>query len=264
MKQLAVELVGSDQPYIKSDLFKKTVNYFPTLQEQTKVAAFLSSVDSKIDQLSQKKTLLEQYKKGVMQQIFSQQIRFKADDGGDYPEWENQFLDSIANITMGSSPKSSAYNEVSTGLPLIQGNADINKRLSSPRIYTSEITKECFEGDILLSVRAPVGEVSRSVHHACIGRGVAAIRAKKKMNNDFLYQFLLWFEPRWASVSQGSTFEAVNSKDIKELVIVFPCIEEQTKIANFLSAIDSKIEQVVQQLETAKQFKKGLLQQMFV
>jgi type I restriction enzyme S subunit len=237
---------------------------FPLKSEQTKIASFLSTVDTKIDQLTQKKSLLETYKKGAMQKIFSQQIRFKADDGEDYPEWEAQSLEFLAQITMGSSPKSSAYNNSMNGLPLIQGNADIYKRQSSPRIYTSEITKECFEDDILLSVRAPVGEVSRSIHHACIGRGIAAIRAKNQTNNDFLYQFLLWFEPKWAGVSQGSTFEAVNSKDIRELSILCPCLEEQTKIANFLSAIDRKIDLVSQQLEQAKAFKKGLLQQMFV
>jgi type I restriction enzyme S subunit len=221
-------------------------------------------VDKKIEQLTEKHRLLTEYKKGVMQQIFSQQIRFKDDNGNDYPEWEVKHLGDIANITMGTSPSSSAYNEAGTGLPLIQGNADVKNRISTPRIYTSEITKECLIGDVLLSVRAPVGEVSRSLHHACIGRGMSSIRGAKLNSTEFIYQFLLWFEPRWKSISQGSTFESVNTKDIKELSVLAPCEEEQQKIANFLTEIDHKIDQAWSNLEQTKTFKKGLLQKMFV
>lgn len=238
--------------------------HFPLLPEQQKIADFLSAVDKKIEQLTEKHRLLTEYKKGVMQQIFSQQIRFKDDEGNGYPEWEEKSLRNIASITMGTSPASSAYNENGIGLPLIQGNADVSNRVSLPRVYTSEITKECFIGDVLLSVRAPVGEVSRSLHHACIGRGMSAIKAAKNNSTEFIYQFLLWFEPRWKSLSQGSTFESVNTKDIKELSVLAPCEEEQQKIADFLIAIDNKIDQAWSKLEQTKTFKKGLLQKMFV
>lgn len=263
-KQLLGELVGSDQPYIKSELFNVTKNIFPELQEQQEIADFLSSVDKKVEQLTEKHCLLTEYKKGVMQQIFTQQLRFKDDNGNDYPKWEEKNLASVAQITMGTSPKSSAYNKKGNGLPLIQGNADISGRLSAPRVYTSEVTKECFDGDVLLSVRAPVGEVSRSIHHACIGRGISAIKATKNNSTAFIYQFLLWFEPRWKSLSQGSTFESVNTNDIKELPVVSPCPEEQQKIASFLTEIDHKINQAWSILEQIKAFKKGLLQKMFV
>jgi len=96
---------------------------------------------------------------------------------------------------MGTSPKSSHYNSQSIGLPLLQGNTDIKNRRSFPKIYTSEITKECFPEDILMSVRAPVGEISQSYHHACIGRGIAAIHSNEINIQKFIYQFLLWFEP---------------------------------------------------------------------
>ncbi|MFN6064002.1 MAG: restriction endonuclease subunit S, partial [Bacteroidota bacterium] len=92
-------------------------------------------------------------------------------------EWRPEKLSIIAEVIMGSSPSSSFYNENRIGLPLLQGNADIKNRLSAPRIYTTEVTKECEIDDILLSVRAPVGTVAKSLHNACIGRGISALRA---------------------------------------------------------------------------------------
>ena len=243
---------------------KATPFSFPSNKEQTKIATFLSAVDEKIAQLSQKLHLLGQYKQGMMQKLFSQQIRFKADDGSDFWEWEETQLISISEIIMGSSPKSENYNENSIGLPLLQGNADIKNRKSAPRLYTSEITKTCDINDILLSVRAPVGFVAVSKHIACIGRGLCSIRAKNEYSQDFLYQWLLNHEKLWVSLSQGSTFDSVNSEQIKKLCILVPCLEEQTKIANFLSTIDKKMDVVSEQLKQTKTWKKGLLQQMFV
>ena len=255
---------GSTRFNIGQDSLNKVSAYLPLKEEQTKIASFLSAVDEKISQLTQKHKLLSQYKQGMMQKLFSQQIRFKADDGSEFGEWEETNLISISEIIMGSSPKSEHYNENSIGLPLLQGNADIKNRKSVPRLHTSEITKTCNINDILLSVRAPVGFVATSEHIACIGRGLCAIRAKNEYSQDFLYQWLLNHEKSWVSLSQGSTFDSVNSEQIKKLCILIPCLEEQTKIANFLSAIDQKIDVVSEQLEQAKLWKKGLLQQMFV
>nr|WP_180095455.1 restriction endonuclease subunit S [Acinetobacter sp. YH12205] len=255
---------GTGQPLVTGGMIKKVNIFIPEFTEQTKIASFLSAVDEKISQLNQKHELLSQYKQGMMQKLFSQQIRFKADDGREFGEWEEVALSEIAVIIMGSSPKSENYNEILNGLPLLQGNADIKNRKSLPRLYTSEITRKCNVGDILLSVRAPVGFVATSEHYACIGRGLCSIKANPNYLQGFIYQWLLSKENSWGSLSQGSTFESVNSDQIKNLRIQIPCLEEQTKIANFLSSIDQKIEVVVQQIEQAKMWKKGLLQQMFV
>ncbi|MGL5110620.1 MAG: restriction endonuclease subunit S, partial [Vibrio ordalii] len=171
-------------------------------------------------------------------------------------------LNQIANITMGSSPKSESYNEVGIGLPLLQGNADIKARKSAPRIYTSQITKECNVNDILLSVRAPVGTVAKSLHNACIGRGIASIQAKKNIVQEFVYQWLLAFEPKWERFSQGSTFEAVNSNDIKTLHISLPVFQEQQKIASVLTVADKEIELLQAKLAHLKEEKKALMQQL--
>ncbi|MFC2017695.1 restriction endonuclease subunit S [Chloroflexota bacterium] len=181
----------------------------------------------------------------------------------DKGEWDERPLGKEATIVMGASPKSEFYNEGGNGLPLLQGNADIKNKVSAPRIFTSQITKECQKGDILMSVRAPVGTVAKSIHHACIGRGMAAIRAKKDNSQEFLYQWLLSFEPKWQNISQGGTFDAVNSDEIRQLITSFPSSNEQQKIADCLTSIDELITAQTQKLEALKAHKKGLMQRLF-
>lgn len=228
----------------------------PSLPEQKKIAKILSTWDKAISTTEQLLTNSQQQKKALMQQLLTGKKRFQGFDG----EWKKKTLFSIAQITMGSSPKSEAYNELNNGLPLLQGNADIKNRVSVPRIFTSEITKECLPNDILLSVRAPVGAVAMSHHHACIGRGIAAIRAKDGISQKYLYQWLLAFEEKWDSLSQGSTFESVNSNDIKGLSLLLPDFKEQQKIAAVLSAADHEIQALQQKLNYLKQEKKALMQ----
>ena len=237
---------------------------FPTLPEQQKIASFLSAVDEKIQQLSRKKELLSQYKKGVMQQLFSGKLRFKNENGKDYADWEEKKLGEIARIAMGQSPDSKSYNTDSYGILLIQGNADIKDRITIPRQWTSEPTKTCEIGDLILTVRAPVGSIAKSLHNACIGRGVCSITNNKNSIQEYLYQFFLSYESKWIGLEQGSTFTAVSGSDIKGLKLNLPSIQEQQKIANFLSSIDTKIESTNQQINQTQSFKKGLLQQMFV
>lgn len=178
-------------------------------------------------------------------------------------EWDKPTLSSVCDVIMGSSPSSSSYNEKKIGLPLLQGNADIKNRLSAPRIYTTEITKECEIGDILLSVRAPVGTVAKSLHNACIGRGLSSIRAKKPNSQEYIYQWLFSYESSWTRISQGGTFDAVNSDDIRNLIIPIPKEKEQQKIASCLSSLDEVIAAHSQKLELLKDHKKGLMQNLF-
>jgi type I restriction enzyme, S subunit len=231
----------------------------PPTEEQQKIAQILSTWDKAIEKLEALITAKQKRKKAIMQQLLTGKKRFAGFDG----EWERNVLGRVAEIVMGSSPKSEAYNEIGEGLPLLQGNADIKNRVSVPRIYTSQITKICNPNDILLSVRAPVGAIARSLHKACIGRGITSIKAKRGFSQNFLYQWMLYFEPKWGRLSQGSTFESVNSADIKNLHIFLPDdLEEQQKIASVLSAVDKEIETHQKQLEALKQQKNGLMQQL--
>ncbi len=252
---------SAGQSNLSGALVKAIPILIPPLPEQQKIAKILSTWDKAISTTERLIENSTQQKKALMQQLLTGKKRLLNDEGKRFAgEWEDIKLSEIAQITMGSSPKSDAYNEIGDGLPLLQGNADIKNRKSVPRIYTAQITKECQIGDILFSVRAPVGTVALSNHHACIGRGIAAIKAKKSQSQDYLYQWLLSFESKWERYSQGSTFEAVNSNDIKSLNLSIPNFKEQQKIATVLTNADKEIELLKQQLADLQQEKKALMQ----
>jgi type I restriction enzyme S subunit len=256
-----VSYVGN--PKLMNNVMGGIQYYLPTLPEQRKIASFLGAVDEKIAHLARKKALLEDYKKGCMQQLFSQKIRFKDDDGNDFPDWDEKRLGDFLTVEMGQSPSSDSYNDDGEGLPLVQGNADIKDRKTVSRRFTSAPAKTCEDGDILISVRAPIGEISRATFKACLGRGMASVLPRSGVP-DFWYQFLLYIEPMWQRIGQGSTFTAINGADIRKLSTSTPHPAEQRKIADFLSALDRKINLVGHELTHARSFKAGLLQQMFV
>ena len=261
-KDIAKIAQGASVVHIYNEQLKQLKVNIPSLEEQEKIANFLSKVDSIIEKQEKKVQYWNSYKKGMMQKIFSQKIRFKDEKGRDYPEWEENKLGEICIIVMGQSPSSASYNDDNIGVPLVQGNADIYNKITKPRLYTSEITKICNENDIIMSVRAPVGSIAIADRNCCIGRGVCAIKSKE--NQSFLYQFLLDKEDKWGKISQGSTFESINSNDIKRLKIMIPNIKEQEKIAEFLLNIDSLVEKETKELEELRILKKGLLQQIFI
>jgi len=167
-------------------------------------------------------------------------------------------LGEICDINMGQSPSSSNYNASGVGLPLVQGNSDIADRKTIIRNYTSQITKRCNNGDIIMSVRAPVGEIAIATFDACIGRGVCAI----SYSNAFLYHYLIFIEPQWAKHSTGSTFDSVNSDTIWALEIDTPPPPEQTRIATILSDMDAEIATLETKLAKYKQVKQGMMQEL--
>ena len=168
----------------------------------------------------------------------------------------------MCDIIMGQSPSSENYTSNPNDTVLIQGNADLKNGKITPKIFTKEITKKSKLGDIILTVRAPVGSLAINNYEACIGRGVCLIRAD---NNEFLYYLLKRMKENhtWEKLSQGSTFESINSTDIKQLKIKIPSNEEQEKIANFLSFIDKQIGLLANKYNLYQNFKKGVIQQIF-
>ncbi|MDR2967940.1 MAG: restriction endonuclease subunit S [Methanobacteriaceae archaeon] len=184
------------------------------------------------------------------------ELRFKEFSG----EWKRNHLGNICKVQMGQSPSSKNYTENPKDTILIQGNADLIKGKVVPRIFTTEITKISESNDIIMTVRAPVGDLAINEFNACIGRGVCSIKA-----NEFIYHLLHHIKERnlWAKFSQGSTIDSVNSKDINNLKIKIPLKEEQDKVANFLSKIDEKIAILEDKLQLWETYKKGIMQQLF-
>ena len=251
--------VGSTILHINTKDLKKFRVLLPPLPEQQKIVRLLATWDKAIATVEKLIENSKAQKKALMQQLLTGKRRLSEISA----KWQRVSLSSVANITMGSSPHSESYNEQAQGLPLIQGNADIHNRQSAPRFYTSQITKICTPGDLLLSVRAPVGTVAVSTHQACIGRGVAAISAKPHASLRYLYHSLLAFEPKWGRLSQGSIFEAVNSTDVKNLSVSIPASKRaQVQIAQVLDLQDKETEKLTDQINNLRSQKTALMQQL--
>ena len=251
----------------------------PTKPEQTKIAAFLTEVDTKIEQLSKKQELLGEYKKGLMQQIFSQVIRFKADDGSDFPDWEEKKLGGIGHTFNGLTGKTK--DDFGRGKPYIQymqifESSKINiDNFGLVDVRDDENQKVAQYGDVFFTTSSETPDAvgyssvllddidKLYLNSFCFGFRPNSL---DELSPNFA-QFLLRsanFRRRVVRLAQGSTRYNMSKVQLMKEVISLPCLKEQTKIAIFLSSIDSKIEQVGKQLDESKQFKKALLQQMFV
>ncbi len=185
---------------------------------------------------------------------------YKMTELGEIPvNWDVKFLSSVSNIKMGQSPPSNSYNQSEQGLPFFQGNADFGEKNPKIRYYCTEPTKIADRGDILISVRAPVGSLNVSNIRCCVGRGLAAINANDNCSQDFLYYLLQKSGNQLKRVASGSTFEAINQNDLKHAIIPLPPLPEQQKIASILSSVDETIEKTGALIEKYRQIKKGLM-----
>ena len=238
-----------------NSILKNTKFICPTKSEQTAIATALSDTDALIENLEKLIAKKRSIKQGMMQELLTGSIRL---DGFE-KKWLNVSLGEISEITMGQSPQSKYYNTKGLGLPLVQGNADIEDRKTIIRIHTTEITKIGEPGTTIMSVRAPVGEVAKTNFRCCLGRGVCAIKYK----NDFLYHLLIYLEDSWGKYSTGSTFDSINSSQVKNLEIYIPSdFSEQVAIASIFNDIDEEIETLEQKLYKYKMIKEGMMQSL--
>ena len=185
------------------------------------------------------------------------QIRFK----GFTDDWEQRKLEDITQIVMGQSPDSINYTDNSDDTVLIQGNADLNNGIVVPRIWSSQITKKSYPNDIIFTVRAPVGEIARNPYFATIGRGVASFKG-----NDFLYQSLIQKKENnyWNNISAGSTFDSINSDQLKNVIIYLPKNNlEQEKIGELFTNLDNLITLHQRKYDKLVNMKKSMLEKMF-
>ena len=276
-RQIKIVAFGSAQPQLTVKEINKIKINLPTKPEQQKIAAFLTAVDNKIEQLSKKQALLSEYKKGLMQQIFSQAIRFKADDGIEFPEWEEKKLGGVVD-NVGGTALEKYTNPKETHKFISIGNYGVDGKYidNGQRVELNNKTKtKLLDKDNLVMVlndKTAAGNIVGST--ILIDESDSYIynqRSERLICKSELFPIFAWhylnskiFRKSVYSISQGGTQIYVNFPSVKELNFSLPSLLEQTKIANFLSSIDTKIEQVGGQLDESKQFKKALLQQMFV
>ena len=209
-KELIRKSCGSTFLEISANEVRKIKTFIPSLEEQYKVASLLALLDERI---ATQIKIIEDLKK--LKSAISNHL-FESND------CERVKLSDIATVQMGQSPSSQSYNEEERGLPLIQGNLDLQDGHLTPRVYASEITQQCEAGDVILTVRAPVGEIAIAEFNACIGRGVCAIRPKRNADTMLIYQYLQYYKPKWASLEQGSTFTSVSGADIRSIHVNMP------------------------------------------
>ena len=282
-------MTGSGREGLNFQSIREFKISFPSLPEQQKIASFLTTIDSRIQALEKKKSSLEQYNKGVMQKIFTQEIRFKDEDGKDFPEWEEKKLGEVysflstnsfsrdklnydkgktRNIHYGDihTKFSSAFKIKNEKVPYINDDVDI-----------SQIKDEsfCQEGDIVIADAsedyADIGKTIELVklHGEKLLAGLHTFLARPISTNTKVgfscHLFKSWkVRKQIMIIAQGTKVLGISKGRMSKISIEIPSIQEQTHIANFLTAIDKKIALVNEQIEKTKAYKKGLLQKMFV
>lgn len=276
-------------PQLNKTDFSNLKYNFPTLTEQQKIASFLTSVDERLTLLAQQKEKLELYKKGVMQQIFSQKLRFKDENGKEYPDWEEKKLGDVAqtkvtnffsrenlNYEIGEV-KNIHYGDIHTKFQTLFNIEKEYVPFINSDVSIKQISKEnyCVEGDLIFAdASEDLNDVGKSIEIVNLNQqkllsGLHTILVRPTQNifhKGFAGYLFKSHDIRLQiqKESQGSKVLSISNGRLLKIKINIPSHPEQQKIASFLSAIDVQIEGVSNKIEQTKLFKKGLLQQLFV
>lgn len=251
------------QGNLSASLVKALIISLPKQREQVQIGRLFEQLDNLITLHQRKYDKIVNIKKALLEKMFpadaetTPKIRFR----GFTDAWEQRKLGDVAKINMGQSPDGANYTTNPNDAILVQGNADMSDGWVLPRVYTKQITKQAHIGDLIFSVRAPVGEVGKTQYNVVIGRGVAAISG-----NEFIFQSLKRMNSLgyWTKLAAGSTFESINSDTLKTAEFAIPKENEQTRIGEILLKIDNLITLHQRQLEKLKNIKSALLEKMFV
>jgi len=264
------------QANLTAEIVRNSTIPLPSPQERIKIAEILSTVDKTIEDVDKTINRLERLKKALMGELLAGRIRVKEVDGkltfyretefqeteiGKIPkDWKVTKLGEIAKIIMGQSPPSETYNKDGVGMPFLQGKMEFGRIYPSPSMYTTKPIKIAEPNDILISVRAPVGDVNITPYRLCIGRGLAAIRLNPALAfNLFYFYYLQWSKNRLENLGKGSTFRAITLEDLKEFKVTCPPYNEQQKLAEVLSTVDKTIELYQYERSKLEKVKNGLM-----
>ncbi|MFA6618849.1 MAG: restriction endonuclease subunit S [Candidatus Neomarinimicrobiota bacterium] len=248
----------------------KTLNiYIPEPEEQNKIATFLTAVDKRIKLLQKKKAEFEQYKKGVMQKLFSQTIRFKDESGNDFPEWEEMKLGEICNYHNGGSFEKVIVEHGPYNL-ITLNSIDINGKLKSTHKKVN-VTDNSLNKDDLVMVLSDVAhgnflgltDIIPDDSYV-LNQRMGALKPKITINLYFLKTYINFHQKYFKLMGQGSSQQNLSKGDILKFLVRTPHINEQSKIAKFLISIDNSIDKLGSQIDDSTKFKQGLLQKMFV
>lgn len=267
-------LVGDRYITADADFLLSGKIYLPSQkEEQKKIADFLITIDKRLEQLKEKKEYLEQYKKGITQKIFSKELRFKDEDGKDFPDWETLKLKDVFSRKSlknnNSILKNVLTNSATRGI-ILQGDyfdKDIANQNNLEGYYIVDV--DDFVYNPRISQSAPVGPLKRNNLIKGVMSPLYTVLKCEKGNLEFFENYFnskFWHKYMKGIANYGVRHDRMNiTKDgFEKLPIPFPNIKEQKKIASFLNEIDKQIQAVTSQLKQTKKFKKGLLQKMFV
>ena len=263
---------GSGQPLVTGGQIKNMNIMLPSLSEQQKIASYLTAVDKKLTQLKKKKTLLEQYKKGIMQKLFSQELRFKDNNNQDFPDWQEKTLGEISDVRDGTHESPQYYDY---GFPFItsknllkDGNIDFDNvsYINEHDFNRFNFRSKVDVNDILFAMIGTIGNPVLVSKDGFAIKNVALIKEKGNLLNIFLIHYMKGpsINQQFFEQNTGGTQKFLSLSVIKNLIVAVPSLPEQQKIATFLSSIDEKISHSSAQIEKMETWKKGLLQQMFV
>ena len=262
--------ITSDRLRLYADDFSRIPLNLPSLPEQQKIAAFLGVVDARLAALAAKQAALGRFKAGLMQKLFSQQIRFMRDDGKAFPDWLDKRLGDVANIVGGGTPESHIPEYWDgdivwfTPTEIKSKYLQRSKRTISVSGLKNSSAKLLPVGALLLSTRATIGDVGIATVECCTNQGFQSLIVKSENNNEFWYYWLIHNKKALLRKSSGSTFLEIGKSEVLKLSVEVPHPDEQKMIADALAAMDAKIQAVADQVTKLQTFKKGLLQQMFV
>lgn len=268
-KYCMLQKQGGSRTYMYFGKLKDFVAHLPCLPEQQKIAEFLSTIDTVIEKQKETVSAWEERKKGVMQKLFSQEVRFKADDGSEFPEWEEKKLGDICKTFSGGTPKSGEARYYENGTISFIRSGEIHDDKTELRITNDGLNESSAKmvdvGDILYALYgATSGEVDISKIKGAINQAILCIRPLNDFNRKFIVEILRHNkETILRTYLQGGQGN-LSAQIIQSLVFDFPCFAEQQKIADCLSSLDEVIEKQKATLAAWEEMKKGLLQQMFV
>jgi type I restriction enzyme S subunit len=243
---------GSTMPYIRKGDLENFKIPLPPLPIQQKIVKILDTIQSAVEIQEKIIEKTKELKKSLMAELFKygspsfrRGRKLKKTEIGEIPEnWEVvRFRDEkLFELIMGQSPPSSSYNQNKKGLPFLQGKAEFGEIYPQPIKWCDKPIKVAEKNDILISVRAPVGDLNLADQKYCIGRGLAAIRLKNNVDSFFMFNCLNFFKNQILTYGTGSTFKAITKEILENFKIPLPPLPEQQEIAEILQTIDQKIE----------------------